>query len=169
MRTRTVENAMHEKTTVTVVDRRDFIAGVIGTAALAALLGRAGLAHAQDRPIDSAALMKSILGDAKPAEGRVALDLPEIAENGNTVPYTITVESPMTEQDFVKAVHIVSTANVQPQVASFFFTPMSGKAGASSRMRLGQTQDIIAIAELSDGRFHIGKRAVKVTIGGCGG
>jgi len=112
---------------------------------------------------------KAVLGDAKPTEGKLTLDMPEIAENGNTVPFSVRADSPMTEKDFVKAVHIISTGNPQPGVATFRFTPQSGKAMVSSRMRLGKTQDVIAIAELSDGKFLMAKRAVKVTIGGCGG
>jgi sulfur-oxidizing protein SoxY len=113
--------------------------------------------------------VKAVLGDAKPTEGKLTLDMPEIAENGNTVPFSVRADSPMTEKDFVKAVHIISTGNPQPGVATFRFTPQSGKAMVSSRMRLGKTQDVIAIAELSDGKFLMAKRAVKVTIGGCGG
>ena len=81
----------------------------------------------------------------------------------------IAIDSPMTETDFVKAIHIVATANPQPGVATFRLTPLSGKAAVASRMRLQRTQDVITIAELSDGRFLMAKRAVKVTIGGCGG
>ena len=68
-----------------------------------------------------------------------------------------------------KAIHIVATANPQPGVATFRLTPLSGKAAVASRMRLQRTQDVITIAELSDGRFLMAKRTVKVTIGGCGG
>ena len=113
--------------------------------------------------------MKKILGDAKPTEGKLTIDMPEIAENGNTVPFSVSVDSPMTEKDYVKAIHVISTGNPQPGVATFRFTPQSGKATVASRMRLARTQDVIAIAELSDGKFLQSKRAVKVTIGGCGG
>jgi sulfur-oxidizing protein SoxY len=113
--------------------------------------------------------VRKILGEAKPAEGKFTLELPEIAENGNTVPFSVSVESPMTEKDHVKAIHVVATANPQPGVATFRLTPLSGKAAVSSRMRLARTQDVIGIVELSDGRFLMAKRPVKVTIGGCGG
>lgn len=113
--------------------------------------------------------LKKILGDAKAAEGKLMMDLPEIAENGNTVPFTVSVDSPMTDKDYVKAVHVISTGNPQPGVATFRFTPQSGKAAAASRMRLAKTQDVVAVAELSDGKFLQVKRSVKVTIGGCGG
>jgi sulfur-oxidizing protein SoxY len=113
--------------------------------------------------------VRKVLGDAKPIEGKVLIDLPEIAENGNTVPFTVSVDSPMSETDYVKTVHIIATANPQPGVATFRFSPLSGKANVASRMRLAKTQDVIVIAELGDGRFLMSKRNVKVTIGGCGG
>ena len=74
----------------------------------------------------------------------------------------------MSEHDHVKAVHLFSTGNPKPDIASAYFTLASGKAVFSSRMRLGRTQDIIAVAEMGDGTVYIGKRNVKVTIGGCG-
>jgi sulfur-oxidizing protein SoxY len=103
------------------------------------------------------------------AEGRIKLDLPSIAENGLVVPLNFEVESPMTEQDYVKAVHVFADGNPNPGVASFYFTPMIPKAAAQVRMRLAQTQSIIAIAEMSDGALHTVRKEVKVTIGGCGG
>ena len=99
--------------------------------------------------------VKKVLGDAKPIEGKLVIDLPEIAENGNTVPFTISVDSPMSEADNVKVIHVLATANPQPGVAVFRFSPLSGKATVASRMRLARTQDVIGIAELSDGRFLI--------------
>jgi len=152
------------------VGRRAFVLGSMALTALAALRTRA--ARAQTQPADIKPweeLVRSIVGDAKPIEGKVNLDLPEIAENGNTVPFGVSVESPMTDSDYVKAIHIVSTGNPRPEVATFLLTPQSGKAAVSSRMRLGKTQDVLAVAETSDGKFYMGKRTVKVTIGGCGG
>ena len=83
---------------------------------------------AQDQPQAWEQAVSKILGDAKPIEGKVAVDMPEIAENGNTVPFTDLVDSPMTEKDHVKAIHVIATANPQPGVATFRFTPLSGKA-----------------------------------------
>jgi sulfur-oxidizing protein SoxY len=150
-----------------IVDRRDFLVGAAAAATL--LLVMAGPGTAQDRPQALEEALKKIMGDAKPVDGKITLDLPEIAENGNTVPFTMSVDSPMTDVNYVKAMHIFAAGNPQADVASFSFTPMSGKAAASSRMRLAKTQDVVAIAELNDGRFLLGKRTVKVTIGGCGG
>jgi sulfur-oxidizing protein SoxY len=152
-----------------IVHRRDVLLGAAGAAAFASLLALGGRVLAQDNAPSAADFLKTILGDAKPAEAKVNLDLPEIAENGNTVPFGVSVESPMTDQDYVKAVHVVATGNPRPEVASFSLTPLSGKASISSRMRLGKTQDVIVVAEMSDGKFYTGKRTVKVTIGGCGG
>jgi sulfur-oxidizing protein SoxY len=103
------------------------------------------------------------------AEGKIKLDLPTIAENGLVVPLGFEVESPMTEKDHVKAVHVFADGNPNAGVASFYFTPMMPKASAQIRMRLAQTQNIIAIAEMADGTLYTAKKEVKVTIGGCGG
>ena len=149
----------------TLVDRRTFVAG---TAAAVAVLA-AGANVAQDAAQTWEDAIKKVLGSAKPTDGKMVLEMPEIAENGNTVPFTVTVESPMTESNYVKAIHIISSGNPQPGVVTFHFTPESGKASAASRMRLGRTQDVIALAELSDGKFLQAKQAVRVTIGGCGG
>jgi sulfur-oxidizing protein SoxY len=148
-------------------DRRTFVLGASAAAAIAALLPAGAAAQAAAQAWEEA--VKKIMGDAKPAEGQVKLDLPDIAENGNTVPFNVSVDSPMTEAEHVKAIHIISTANPQPGVATFRFTPLSGRAAAASRMRLARTQDVIGLAELSDGKFLLSRRTVKVTIGGCGG
>ena len=149
-----------------VIDRRDFVLGASAAAAAAALLTAVpGGAWA----VDLDAEIKKVIGDAKPTEGRVTLEMPEIAENGNTVPFGVSVESPMTDKDYVKAVHVFASKNPNPNVATFHFSPLSGKASATSRMRLASTQDVVAIAEMSDGKYYMGKRTVKVTIGGCGG
>ena len=147
--------------------RREFAIGTAAALSVAALPLSAVLAQDQTQAWELA--VRKILGEAKPIDGKMTLELPEIAENGNTVPFTVSVESPMTEKDHVKAIHIIATANPQPGVATFRLTPLSGKAAVSSRMRLARTQDVIGIAELSDGRFLMVKRPVKVTIGGCGG
>ncbi len=107
--------------------------------------------------------------DRAPQDGRITLELPQIAENGNTVPLSIEVDSPMTAQDYCKAVHIFAEGNPRPDVASIHFTPACGRAVASTRMRLAKTQNVVAIAEMSDGSVYMTKAEVKVTIGGCGG
>lgn len=156
---------------IEIVDRRDVVFGGAAAAALALLLGGTASAQETPKPLPSGIeeAIKKVMGEAKPADGKIVIELPEIAENGNTVPFTLSVESPMTEASHVKAIHVLAAGNPQPGVGSFYFTPASGKAAVSSRMRLARTQDVTAIAELSDGRFFVGRRTVKVTIGGCGG
>ncbi len=131
-------------------------------------LARFGIAPAMATPKGDAAIAK-ILGGKTPKEGGIKLDVPEIAENGNTVPVGFSVDSPMTKDNYVKKVYVLADGNPSPLIASFEFTPMSGKASASTRMRLAKTQNIIAIAEMSDGSLAKVSSQVKVTIGGCGG
>lgn len=102
-------------------------------------------------------------------EGKIKLDLPGIAENGLVVPINIDEDSPMTGTDFVRSVHVFADGNPLPQVVTYKSTPESGKASASTRMRLAQTQTVIAVAEMSNGAFYSAKAQVKVAIGGCGG
>jgi sulfur-oxidizing protein SoxY len=116
-----------------------------------------------------AAEIQKLYGDKKMESGKVKLEVPEIAENGLVVPVNVEVESPMTDKDYVKAVHVFADGNPLPGVVSYKFTPACGKAAASTRMRLAQTQNIICIAEMSDGKLYSTKANVKVTIGGCGG
>lgn len=159
---------MTTSTDPTQTSRREFIrlSSAVAVASVVALPLRDAIA--QDAK-DWKAQLNKITGGAEAVEDKVTLDLPEIAENGNTVPFSVNVDSPMTADNYVKAVHILATGNPNPDVATFFFTPQSGKAQATSRMRLGKTQDVIALAEMSDGKFYVGRRTVKVTIGGCGG
>lgn len=146
-------------------DRRGvMIAG--GLAAVAALIApRLAIAA----PAQVEAEIQKLYAGKTLAEGKIKLDLPSIAENGLVVPLGVDVESPMTDADHVKAVHVFADGNPNPGVASFYFTPMIPKASVQIRMRLAQTQNIVAIAEMSDGRLFTTKREVKVTIGGCGG
>ncbi len=145
--------------------RRDTLtAGALGALALA-LAPR--LAYADVAAVE--AEIKKLYGDKKPGAGKIKLDVPQIAENGLVVPINIEVESPMTPADFVKSVHVFADGNPLPGIVSYSFTPESGKASASARMRLAQTQKIICIAEMSDGKLFSASAEVKVTIGGCGG
>ncbi len=112
-------------------------------------------------------LMKMAGGAAK--EGKVTLKLPEIAENGATVPITISVDSPMTDSNYVKFVHVVAEGNPNPEVVTFSMSPGMGKAEVSTRLRLSKTQNVRAVAVMSDGSIYGSTKQVKVTIGGCGG
>jgi sulfur-oxidizing protein SoxY len=102
-------------------------------------------------------------------KGKITIDLPEIAENGNTVPLSIVVESPMTAEDHVSDILVVAEGNPRPGLATFHLTPMSGRAEAATRIRLAATQNIVVVAKTSKGEFLSEQKPVKVTIGGCGG
>ena len=104
-----------------------------------------------------------------PKEGKINLDLPSIAENGLVIPLNFEVESPMTAKDYVKAIHFFADGNPSPGLASFMFTPLAPKAAAQIRIRLAKTQNVVAVAEMSNGDLYTAKKEVKVTIGGCGG
>ena len=107
------------------------------------------------------------LGDRQPQAGKMTLQMPEVAENGHTVPLTVAVESAMTGHEYVSAIHVFAEKNPNPEVASFYFSPLSGKAEVSTRIRLARTQDVVALAVLSDGSVYQARTTVKVTIGGC--
>lgn len=139
----------------------------LGGAALLAAVLAPKMALATENEV--AAEIRKLYGDRPAGQGKIKLDVPEIAENGLVVPVTVDVESPMTEADHVKAVHVFADGNPLPFIVSYMFTPECGKASASARMRLAQTQNIIAIAEMSNGDLFSARAQVKVTIGGCGG
>jgi sulfur-oxidizing protein SoxY len=145
--------------------RRDILS--LAVASAAALLVPATSATAGSEQV--AAEIKKLFGDKKLLEGKIKLDLPTIAENGLVVPLNFEVESAMTDKDYVKALHVFAEGNPNPGVAAFYFSPMSPKAAAAIRIRLAQTQNIIAVAEMSNGELYTARKEVKVTIGGCGG
>ncbi len=158
---------MTRKISTARVTRRHVLV-LTGAAAAVAGTGFLPSIAAADKAALDAAIKKTI-GDANVQSGRITLDLPQIAENGNTVPIGVEVDSPMTANDYVKSVHIFAEGNPNPQVASLHFTPASGAAKASTRMRLLKTQNVVAVAEMSDGSVYRETVEVKVTIGGCGG
>ncbi len=147
------------------MDRRGVMIGGSVAAALVLLCPRLAMAA----PAQVEAEIQKLYAGKTLADGKIKLDLPSIAENGLVVPLGVDVESPMSEADFVKALHVFADGNPNPGVASFYFTPMMPKATVQIRMRLAQTQNIVAVAEMSDGKLFTTKREVKVTIGGCGG
>ncbi len=146
------------------LSRRQAVA--IGLGAVAAALSGIDAAFAKN---DSDEVIKKFVGDKKPVVGRVKLDLPEIAENGNTVPVSIAVESPMNEQSHVTHLLLVTDGNPRAGTATFYFSPASGAAEVTTRIRLATTQNVIAIAKMNDGSLFMSSKEVKVTIGGCGG
>jgi sulfur-oxidizing protein SoxY len=147
-------------------DRRQVLGAGAGAVAVVAFGTSISPALAAN---DSAEMIQKFTGGKQATEGKVKLDLPEIAENGNTVPMTVMVDSPMTEQSYVSEVLVVGDGNPRAGMATFHFSPASGVAEANTRIRLAATQNIIAIAKMNDGSFFQASKQVKVTIGGCGG
>lgn len=147
------------------VTRRDVVAGLATASVVACAVPMAAIAA----PEQVAEEIKKLSGGKALAEGKIKLDLPSIAENGLVVPLNFDVESPMTDKDYVKTVTFFSEGNPNPVVAVFHFTALVPKASGQIRIRLAQTQNIVAVAEMSDGKLFTAKREVKVTIGGCGG
>ncbi len=146
------------------IHRRTLLLGA-SAAGLLALLSAPERALAADSLEDA---IRRAIGDATPQEGKpIRLELPALAENGATVPVTVMVDSPMTEEDHVASIHIFAPKNPVVHVAGFFFTPMSGRASVTSRMRLAESQAVVAVAVQSDGRAYLTRKFVKVTIGGC--
>lgn len=151
-------------------DRRCFLIGAASASLLLALLG-AGSAGAEATSPESAeykAALAAVLASATPVQRGLTLQLPESAENGEHVPVMLSAESAMTPESYVKAVHLLSTANPRASVATFRFTPRSGRAQVTTSMRLAKTQYVVAIAERSDGTLLIARQHVDVKIGGCG-
>jgi sulfur-oxidizing protein SoxY len=125
------------------------------------------LASARATPETMAAAIKQVTGDAAVRPGRVTLDIPPLVENGNTVPLTVTVESPMSEADHVKAIHVFNEKNPQPHVFNASLSPRNGKAVVSTRIKLADAQKVVAIAETSKGEFFSASADVIVTIAAC--
>lgn len=155
---------MKQKFVFTNVSRR-YALGLIGGTIAMSSIAMPVLADAAS----VAAKVNSLTGGASTTDDGVFLDLPEIAENGNAVKVAFEIDSPMTSDNFVKTVHVMADGNPTPDVASFNFSPANGVCMATTRMRLAKTQNIIVLAEMSDGSFRQAQAQVKVTIGGCGG
>ena len=150
------------------IGRRDLMA-MFGVGVVAAM-GVTMISN--DAMADTKSVMdaiKKVTNGKDTGSGKITLDFPQIAENGNTVPIAIEVASPMSDADYVKKLHVWAEKNPSPEVASFAFTPASGRAKIATRIRMAKTQNIVAVAEMSDGSFQMAKAEIKVTIGGCGG
>ena len=142
------------------LDRRGFLAG-------AAVVSVLPFATAHATPEAMAAAIKEVVGDNAIREGRVTLDLPPLIENGNAVPLTVSVESPMSEADHIKAIHVFNEKNPQPHVCDARLGPRNGKAVIATRIKLGNSQKIVAIAETSKGEFFSASADVIVTLAAC--
>jgi sulfur-oxidizing protein SoxY len=125
-------------------------------------------AHA--KPRDAKERIAELTGGAELQKGRINITLPKVTDQGRFVPIRVAVDSPMTEADHVKAIHIVAERNPTPEVASFRLTSANGKAEVSTRIRMLETQVIVVVAEMSDGNFYLAKGRSKITggAGGCG-
>jgi sulfur-oxidizing protein SoxY len=143
--------------------RRHFIALAGG----AAVAGTVQLRPAKATPAMLTSAIRNVVGEAPVHVGKVKLDIPPLVENGNTVPMTVSVESPMTEQDHVKSIHVFNEKNPQPNVGNFYLGPWSGRAQVATRIRLADSQKVVAIAQLADGTFWSTSIDVVVTLAAC--
>jgi sulfur-oxidizing protein SoxY len=165
---------MTEKIIRIVATRRDVLAaagsvagGLAGGFGWPASPAHAQLQKVQANPAALALAIRKIVGEATVTPGKVKLDVPPLSENGNSVSLGVTVDSPMTQAYHVKAIHVLTEKNPQPNVISVKLGPRAGRASIATRMRLADTQDVTAIAEMSDGTFWSDKAAVIVTLGAC--
>ena len=145
--------------------RRNAVALTAGAAA--ALIGLRAM-PASAAADDAMARIEAFAGGIEPQQGALRLTVPEVAENGNLVPVSISVDSPMSTEDHVQSVAIFADDNPNPEVIVFNFTPLSGAAAAATRMRLARSQNVIAVAKTSTGAVFIDRHPVDVTVGGCG-
>jgi sulfur-oxidizing protein SoxY len=146
-----------------MISRRGFLLLGIGTAAEAQL--PANIQEIRKKAFDEA--IRKVVGDAQVRQGKVKLDVPPLIDNGNTVPLSVEVESPMTAQDHVKAIHVFTERNPQPYVLSAHLGPRSGRARISTRARIADTGAVTAIAQMSDGSFWSDSVRVIVTLSAC--
>jgi sulfur-oxidizing protein SoxY len=147
--------------------RRGFLIDAGRLAGGAGLLVTVAPAPARATPTSMLAAMKKVVGEAALRKGKVKLELPPLIENGNSVTMTVAVESPMTAKDHVKAIHVFTEKNPQPNVVSFYLGPRAGRPSVATRIRLADSQKVIAIAEMSDGTFWSDEAEVVVTLAAC--
>jgi sulfur-oxidizing protein SoxY len=146
-----------------IATRRDILRGAAGIALVSVL----PVHEARATAASMQAAIKKVVGDKPLRKGKVTLEVPPIVENGNTVSLDVSVESPMTVEDYVKAIHVFNEKNPQPNVISARFGPRAGQAKVSTRIRLADSQTVRAIAEMSDGTFWSDEVEVIVTIAAC--
>jgi sulfur-oxidizing protein SoxY len=146
--------------------RRHFLS-IAGGAAAAGTIPIVTLRPLQATPAMLNTAIRNIVGEAPVRTGRVKLDIPPLVENGNTVPLTVSVASPMTADDYVKSIHVFNEKNPQPNIGNFYLGPSSGRAQISTRIRLADTQKVVAIARLSDDTFWQVTTEIVVTLAAC--
>jgi sulfur-oxidizing protein SoxY len=148
-------------------NRRCFLIRSAGLAAGAGFLSALPLSANRATPQAMQEAIRKIVGEGSLGHGRVRLDVPPLVENGNAVPLTVSVDSPMTEADHVAAIHIVNEKNPQPYVISATLGPRAGQARLSTRIKLADSQQVVALAEMSDGSFWSESADIIVTIAAC--
>ena len=158
---------MSEDPIITEATRRGFLADAARLAGGIALVSVVPTGASRATPATMQAAIKKVIGEAPLRKGKVAIDVPPLVENGNTVPLTVTVESPMTAADHVTSIHVFNEKNPQPNVIGAWLGPRAGKAALSTRIKLADVQKIIAVAQLSDGSFWSDEADVIVTIAAC--
>lgn len=146
-------------------ERRNFIARAGALLALPFASPRIARSQAGTESVEN--LVMKVTGGAPVREGRVKLDIPVFADNGNSVSLTVSVDSPMTDANHVKSIHLYAARNPRPNIANFYLGPRAGRAKLSTRIRLGGSQRVLAVAALSDGSFWSGKADVVVTSSAC--
>jgi sulfur-oxidizing protein SoxY len=146
--------------------RRRFL-GLAGSAAVLGAVPVVTLRLAEATPAMLAAAIRNVVGAAVVRTGKIKLDIPPLVENGNTVPMTVSVSSPMTSDDYVRSIHVFNEKNPQPNIGNFYLGPRCGRAQISTRIRLADSQKIVAIARLSDGSFWSASVDVVVTLAAC--
>jgi sulfur-oxidizing protein SoxY len=146
--------------------RRRFL-GLAGGAAVLGAVPIVTLRPAEATPAMLASAIRNVTGGAAVKTGNVKLDVPPLVENGNTVPLTVSVANPMAPEDHVRSIHVFNEKNPQPNIANFYLGPRSGRAQVSTRIRLADSQKIVAIAKLSDGSFWSASVDVVVTLAAC--
>jgi sulfur-oxidizing protein SoxY len=146
--------------------RRQFL-GLAGGAAVLGAVPVVTLRPAEATPATLAAAIRNVVGTATVRTGKVKLDVPPLVENGNTVPMTVSVASAMTSDDYVKSIHVFNEKNPQPNIGNFYLGPRAGRAQVSTRIRLADSQKIVAIAHLADGSFWSVSVDVVVTLAAC--
>ena len=147
--------------------RRRFLGLAGSAAAMGALPLAISVRPAAATPETMAAAIRTVTGGASVQTGKVKLDIPPLVENGNSVPMTVSVTSPMTSNDYVKSIHVFNEKNPQPNLGNFYLNPRAGRAQVATRVRLADSQKIIAIAKLSDGSFWSVTAEVVVTLAAC--
>jgi sulfur-oxidizing protein SoxY len=146
--------------------RRHFLKAS-GSAALAGAVSRVTLRPADATPAMLNSAIRNLVGEAPLRTGKVKLDIPPLVENGNTVPMTVSVTSPMTADDYVKSIHVFNEKNPQPYIGNFYLGPAAGRAQVATRIRLADSQKVVAIAQMSDGSFWSASVDVVVTLAAC--